>query len=79
MDAGAARPRGVNILTFANHKDGDRRRKADAKDAGEAPEKRPPPKKRAVPEVGDALRSAYQRTVNEDIPPEMLDLLGKLG
>jgi hypothetical protein len=29
--------------------------------------------------VGHALRSVYQRTVNEDIPPEMLDLLGKLG
>ncbi len=29
--------------------------------------------------VGDALRSVYQRTVDEKIPPEMLDLLGKLG
>jgi hypothetical protein len=29
--------------------------------------------------VGDALRSVYQHTVDEDIPPEMLDLLGKLG
>jgi hypothetical protein len=29
--------------------------------------------------VGQALRSAYERTLNEDIPPEMLDLLGKLG
>jgi hypothetical protein len=66
-------------LTFANHKDGDRRRKPDAKDAGEAAEKSLPKKRAAVPEVGDALRSAYQRTVNEDIPPEMLDLLGKLG
>lgn len=32
-----------------------------------------------APEVGEALKSVYQRTVNEDIPPEMLDLLGKLG
>ena len=31
------------------------------------------------PEVGHALRAAYQRTIAEDIPPEMLDLLGKLG
>lgn len=31
------------------------------------------------PEVGSALRTVYQRTVEEDIPPEMLDLLGKLG
>jgi hypothetical protein len=29
--------------------------------------------------VGDALKSAYDRTLQEDIPPEMLDLLGKLG
>ena len=28
--------------------------------------------------VGNALRSAYQQTVNEDVPPEFLDLLGKL-
>jgi hypothetical protein len=44
-------------------------------------ERRPKPKKKRSdsPEVGHALRSVYQRTVNEDIPPEMLDLLGKLG
>jgi hypothetical protein len=35
--------------------------------------KRPP-----AGDVGKALRSAYQNMVNEDIPPEMLDLLGKL-
>lgn len=28
--------------------------------------------------VGNALRSVYQETVAEDVPPEMLDLLGKL-
>jgi hypothetical protein len=44
-------------------------------------ERRPKPKKkrRDSPEVGQALRSVYQRTVDENIPPEMLDLLGKLG
>ena len=36
-------------------------------------------KRAPVPEVGQALRSVYQRTVDETIPPEMLDLLGKLG
>jgi hypothetical protein len=36
-------------------------------------------KRPAVPEVGNALRSAYEQAVNEDIPAEMLDLLGKLG
>ena len=30
-------------------------------------------------EVGDALRTVYDDALNEDIPPEMLDLLGKLG
>lgn len=29
--------------------------------------------------VGDALRSAYQEAVDEEVPPELLDLLGKLG
>ncbi|HVI99576.1 MAG TPA: NepR family anti-sigma factor [Sphingomonas sp.] len=29
--------------------------------------------------MGSALRSIYQRTVDESIPSEMLDLLGKLG
>ncbi len=29
-------------------------------------------------DIGAALRSAYQATVNEEIPAEMLDLLGKL-
>jgi hypothetical protein len=30
-------------------------------------------------DVGAALRSVYDRAVREEIPPEMLDLLGKLG
>lgn len=29
--------------------------------------------------LGDALRSVYDETVSEDIPAEMLDLLGKLA
>ncbi|MGP1282884.1 MAG: NepR family anti-sigma factor [Parasphingopyxis sp.] len=29
-------------------------------------------------DIGDALRSAYEDAVKEDIPSEMLDLLGKL-
>ena len=29
-------------------------------------------------EVGDALRKAYEAALREDIPPSMLDLLGKL-
>ena len=34
--------------------------------------------KSADPPMGSALRSVYQRTVEEAIPPEMLDLLSKL-
>jgi hypothetical protein len=30
-------------------------------------------------EIGTALRSVYDGALAEDIPPEMLDLLGKLG
>jgi hypothetical protein len=30
-------------------------------------------------DVGGALRSIYQRTVDERIPPDLLELLGKLG
>ncbi|MDF0541910.1 NepR family anti-sigma factor [Sphingobium sp. H39-3-25] len=29
-------------------------------------------------DVGNVLRSAYQQTIDEAIPPEMLDLLSKL-
>jgi hypothetical protein len=31
------------------------------------------------PAVGEALRSIYQRTIDESVPQEMIDLLGKLG
>lgn len=30
-------------------------------------------------EMGSALRSVYQRTVEEQIPDDLLDLLGKLS
>jgi hypothetical protein len=36
-------------------------------------------KKPSSPGVGNALREAYQEALREDVPPEMLDLLGKLG
>ncbi|HST37764.1 MAG TPA: NepR family anti-sigma factor [Allosphingosinicella sp.] len=29
-------------------------------------------------DVGNALKSVYDRTLNEAIPPDLLDLLGKL-
>lgn len=30
-------------------------------------------------DVGHALRSVYAKTVSEDVPSELLDLLGKLS
>jgi hypothetical protein len=30
-------------------------------------------------DMGSALRSVYQRTVDEAVPDDLLDLLGKLG
>lgn len=66
-------------LNFLDEPAGERRRKSDDEPV-EAGEPRQPRKKKGQPgEVGDALRSVYQRAIDEDIPPEMLDLLGKLG
>jgi hypothetical protein len=60
--------------------DRDRRRKTDtAAQADTAPGPKAKKKRGSSPEVGHALRAAYQQAVSEDIPPEMLDLLGKLG
>ena len=56
-----------------------RRRKADPDDQPHSDRSHSRKKRGPSSEVGWALRSAYQRMVDEDIPPEMLDLLGKLG
>ncbi len=78
----ARRPavRGLKQLSVAEEKDGVRGRNRAPSAAGEGLDN-PKQKKKTgnTPEVGHALRSAYQQTINEDIPPEMLDLLGKLG
>jgi hypothetical protein len=66
-------------LSFAEDKDGHRRRKNDEAGGGAPETMRKKKQPRPAPELGNALRSAYQRTLSEDIPPEMLDLLGKLG
>jgi len=52
---------------------------ADAKKQNKEPSERRGRKRQPASEIGDALRSVYDRAVAEDIPPEMLDLLGKLG
>jgi hypothetical protein len=73
-------PREGESQLSADEKDGERRRKSpDESGSGSAPAETKKKKSPAAPEFGHALRSAYQRTLDEDIPPEMLDLLGKLG
>lgn len=44
----------------------------------EKPDKSGAAAEAADTDVGKALRSVYEKAVREDIPPEMLDLLGKL-
>jgi plasmid replication initiation protein len=67
-------------LSFEDDKDGPSRRKSAPSSQDEIVQTDKPRKRRAAaPEVGHALRAAYQRTIDEDIPTEMLDLLGKLG
>ena len=60
--------------------DKDRRRKTEQPrlaQSDEAPRSRQ--KRAPTPEVGQALRAASPQAVSEAVPPEMLDLLGKLG
>ena len=45
----------------------------------QSPSNRVRKKPSVSPGVGNALREAYQEALREDVPPEMLDLLGKLG
>ncbi|QGP78749.1 NepR family anti-sigma factor [Sphingobium sp. CAP-1] len=46
--------------------------------AAPAPRKRKPAATMHDGQVSQALRTVYQRAVDEDIPSEMLDLLSKL-
>ena len=66
------------MILAVDEEEKDRRRKS-GQSTTESGDLRRAVKKRPTSDVGNALRSAYQKTVNEDIPPEMLDLLGKLG
>jgi hypothetical protein len=48
-------------------------------DPSQKPAKRKPAKQRPDDQdMGQSLRSVYQAAVEEPIPPELLDLLGKL-
>ncbi len=67
-------------MSFADEKDSGYRRKSAPPPQDDSPAAEKPKKKRgASPEVGHALRAAYQRTIDEEIPSDLLDLLGKLG
>ncbi|HYJ82494.1 MAG TPA: NepR family anti-sigma factor [Allosphingosinicella sp.] len=65
-------------MSFEN--ESDRRRKTDPTLPADS-EDMPRSRKRRSPnsEIGQALRKAYSDAVDETIPPEMLDLLGRLG
>ena len=68
-------------MGFDNDKDAETRRKSDGPAATGSTGGQQKKKKKgaASSDVGKALRSAYERTVEEQIPPDLLDLLGKLG
>ncbi len=66
-------------MSFENEKGADRRRKSDQPALVETSKKQSKKKAPASGEVGTALRSVYQRTIEEQIPRDLLDLLGKLG
>ncbi|WP_116235803.1 NepR family anti-sigma factor [Parasphingopyxis lamellibrachiae] len=63
---------GIEILASV----GKNLRKPDKKNIGTAADTS---KDKDGADIGDALRSAYDEAVSEDIPEEMLDLLGKLN
>ena len=66
-------------MAFVDDKENAVRRKQEGAAEQDAPVPAKKKKRTNAPAVGNALKSVYQQTVNEDIPPEMLDLLGKLG
>ena len=66
-------------MSFTDERDSRRRRKPETDDPSAEGTPRSRKKRSPTGDVGNALRSAYDRVVDEDIPPEMLDLLGKLG
>jgi hypothetical protein len=64
-------------LSFEN--ESGRRRKPDPSPPADSKSMTKNKKRGPNAEIGHALRKAYSDAVDEAIPPEMLDLLGKLG
>lgn len=66
-------------MAFVEDKENAVRRKHEGEPEKDSPAPAKKKKRTNAPAFGNALKSVYQQTVSEDIPPEMLDLLGKLG
>lgn len=67
-------------LAFEKDEDDRDRRPKSASEPDDMDSSPTPIRKKAgASGVGNALREAYQEALREDVPPEMLDLLGKLG
>jgi hypothetical protein len=66
-------------LSFEN--ESDRRRKTDPVPPADSEDMPTTSRKRRGhnAEIGQALRQAYSDAVEETVPPEFLDLLGRLG
>ena len=64
-------------MSFEN--ESGRRRKPDPSNSPQSEKMKSGRKRAPNAEIGHALRKAYSDAVDEAIPPEMLDLLGKLG
>lgn len=77
--------RGGNALIVEEDENGERRPKtgnpptASSQQAGAQQERRKKKSRSQDTELGSALRTVYRETIEEQIPQEMLDLLGKLG
>ena len=66
-------------MSFEN--ESDRRRKTDPAPPADSEDMPTRSRKRRGhnAEIGQALRQAYSDAVEETVPPEFLDLLGRLG
>jgi hypothetical protein len=56
----------------------DNEGKGKSRPQGQGTKKKPNPKA-SQNQVGDALRSVYQQTIDEEVPQDFLDILGKLA
>jgi hypothetical protein len=69
----------LNLAFEMDEDDRDRRRRPESEPDDMDNSPNPVRKKAGVSGVGNALREAYQEALREDVPPDLLDLLGKLG